>query len=110
MSLPELTAEQRQTALDHARFTRAERAKIAGNLTIGSVTVQHVLERASSPEDKVARGMKAAQLIKALPGVGRSTADRYIEQLGINPVRKRVGGLGQVQRAALLQIASEHGR
>ena len=52
-------------------------------------------------EDAVAKKTKVTQVLKALPGYGPAKVAALIEKLGIDENR-RVGGLGEQQRAKLL--------
>ena len=52
-------------------------------------------------DDDLARKTQAAQVVRALPGVGKARAAAIMERAGI-PAERRVGGLGARQREQLL--------
>jgi ribosomal protein S13 len=64
----------------------------AGTLTLGGVLGRN---------DDLARKTKVAQVVRALPGVGKARAAAVMERAGI-PAERRVGGLGARQREQLL--------
>ncbi|MGH3430331.1 MAG: integration host factor, actinobacterial type [Mycobacteriales bacterium] len=100
MALPTLTAEQRSTALAKAFEVRAARASVLASLKTGEMTMPQVL--ASAKTDPVVGKIRVVQLLKAMPGFGPSRATALMEQAGI-AANRRVAGLGERQRAALLQ-------
>ena len=97
MALPTLSPEQRQEALAKAREARAARAAMLAEVKAGTLTLGGVLGR----DDDLARKTKVAQLVRALPGVGKARAAAVMERAGI-PAERRVGGLGARQREQLL--------
>lgn len=98
--IPELTTEQRRANLEKAMELRQERADIRRKLGDGTYSVNDVL-RLAEAGDQAASGMRAKQLINALPGYGLRRAQSLMKQIGIAD-SKRVGGLGWKQRAALV--------
>src|SRR5712691_10525745 len=103
MALPALSTEQRQEALAKAREARAARSAQLAGLKAGTLTLADVLGR----DDDLARKTKVAQVIRALPGVGKTRAAAIMERAGI-PAQRRVGGRGARQREQLLaQFAGE---
>lgn len=100
MALPTLTPEQRAEALAKAAAARSARARLKAELKDGSVTLAQVLERAKS--DELVAKTKVEAVLVSLPGVGKVRAQQAMEQLGISPTR-RLAGLGDNQRAALLE-------
>lgn len=91
------TPEQRAEALEKARVVRRERAEFlalmkAGELTLADAMVRH--------EDPIVGRIKVSQLLRALPGIGAVRAADKMAEIGIDENR-RVGGLGQHQRAML---------
>ena len=90
MALPALSPEQRQAALQKARAARS--ALLAG-LKAGTLTLADVLGR----DDDLARKAKVAQVVRAVPGVGKARAAAIMERAGI-PAERRIGGLGARQR------------
>jgi hypothetical protein len=97
MALPTLSPEQRQEALAKAREARAARAAMLAEVKAGTLTLGGVLGR----DDDLARKTKVAQVVRALPGVGKARAAAVMERAGI-PAERRVGGLGARQREQLL--------
>lgn len=98
MSLPTLTAEQRTAALAKAAESRRARSAALGDLTSGTLTLAAVL---AGEEDRLQRAF-VRQVLRALPGVGDVTADKALSEIGIDR-KRRVGGLGDRQRAALAE-------
>jgi hypothetical protein len=70
MALPVLSPEQRQEALAKAREARAARSVLLAEVKAGTLTLADVLRR----DDDLARKTKVAQVIRALPGVGKARA------------------------------------
>ena len=97
---PVLTAEQRTQALAKAAEARRARAELKEMLKMGSLTLAELLER--SGDDLHIDKMKVLAVIESLPGVGKVKARRTMEEIGISDTR-RVKGLGQQQRKALLE-------
>ncbi len=98
MALRELSKEERDTARKKALAARIERAELKQSFGEGKTTFAEVMTKAGSSE-AVAR-LKTIELLESLPGVGRVTAGKVLEELGISENR-RIGGLGVKQRAAL---------
>lgn len=97
-TLPPLTPEQREAALQKALVTRQFRAKVKRDIKRGEVTVPNALKMAWQ-EDMLA-GMPVLALLESVPGFGKVRAAQMMERLSIAPTR-RIGGLGSNQRAAL---------
>src|SRR5881392_703862 len=97
---PTLTPEQRQAALDKAAAARRERAELKEKLKMGSVNLRELLDLAANKE--VVAKMKVLAVLESLPGVGKVKARRTMDEIGISETR-RVRGLGDQQRAALLK-------
>lgn len=100
---PALTDEQRQAALRKAAAVRRARAELKERLKMGSLTLAELFERAAT--DDVIGKTKALTIIESLPGVGKIKARRAMADIGIAESR-RVRGLGEQQRAALLATFS----
>jgi DNA uptake protein ComE-like DNA-binding protein len=98
-SPPDLSDEQRASALIKAAAVRAERVALRAKLASGELTLAGALERIES-DDAIAN-IKVLALLESLPGVGKVKARRIMEQLEIAPSR-RMRGLGPRQRTALL--------
>ena len=98
MALPQLTDEQRKTALEKAAQARHERAELRDKIKKGEISLEDVLDS----EDPIASRMKVSALIESLPGYGKAKAAKIMEELGISATR-RVQGLGVRQREQLLE-------
>jgi len=97
---PQLTEEQRKAALEKAAEARRARAELKEKLKMGSLTLKELLDQA--PGDDIVGKMKVVAVLESLPGVGKVKARRTMEEIGISETR-RVRGLGEQQRAALLK-------
>lgn len=100
MAPPKLTAEQRAAALEKAAKARRARAEMKELLKTGSISFPKLLETAES--DELIAGMKVSAVLSSMPGTGKIKAKRLMETLGIADNR-RIRGLGERQRAALLE-------
>ncbi len=100
MAPPKLTAEQRAAALEKAAKARRARAEMKELLKTGSISFPKLLETAAS--DELIAGMKVSAVLSSMPGTGKIKAKRLMETLGIADNR-RIRGLGERQRAALLE-------
>ncbi len=96
---PALTPEQRQAALAKAAEARKARAQVKERLKSGDLTFRAVLELAE--RDELVAGIKVLAILESIPGVGKVTARRTMEEVGIADTR-RIRGLGDQQRRALL--------
>jgi len=104
MPLPNLTEEQRKAALEKAAEARRARAELKQKLKNGTLTLAQVL---SAPPDETTIGkMKVSAVLEALPGVGKVRARKIMEKLDISTSR-RIRGLGDKQKAALLEEFNE---
>jgi guanylate kinase len=97
---PVLTEAERRAALAKARSSRAHRASIKAEVKAGNLTVQQVIELASS--DEAVAKMRVCELLESISGVGKVRAIAILDRLGISRTR-RVMGLGQHQRAVLIK-------
>lgn len=104
MALRELTQEERDTARQKALAARVERAEVKRGFGAGTLSFEQVLAAADSSE-AIAR-LKTIELLESLPGVGRVTATRVLEDLRVS-VNRRLGGLGVKQRKALSEHLAE---
>lgn len=99
MTLPALTMGQRREALGKAQEMRSQRKRIREKLKKGDLTLKEALDRS---DDEVLAKMRVAYLLASLPRVGKTTARKIMEEIGIDDSR-RVQGLGKRQREALLE-------
>lgn len=100
MPAPKMTDEQRAAALERAAEARRVRAEIKQLLKTGSLSLPDVFDRAE--EDDLVAGIKVSALVIAMPHMGKVTAKRLLEDLGIADNR-RLRGLGSRQKEALLK-------
>ena len=98
---PELSPEQRQAALDKAAAARRQRAELKEKLKMGSLTLKELFDQGE--RDEVVGKMKVLAVLESLPGVGKVRARRIMEEVDISEAR-RVRGLGEQQRKALLKL------
>lgn len=105
MALPKLTLEQKKKALQKAQDMRSRRKTIRERLKKGSLTLKQVLDEKN---DEVLGKMRVAYLLASLPRVGKTTARKIMEEIGIDEAR-RVQGLGKRQREALLERLGTRG-
>jgi hypothetical protein len=97
---PALTADQRQAALEKAAEARRVRAELKERLKMGSISLAELFEQAET--DDIIGKLKVLALLESLPGIGKVKARRVMEDIGISESR-RVRGLGEQQRKALLE-------
>lgn len=97
---PQLSDEQRQAALAKAAEVRRARAEMKERLKMGSISLAELLDAAEG--DEVIAKMKVLSVLESLPGVGKVKARRTMDSVGIADSR-RVRGLGEQQRKALLE-------
>jgi len=105
VSLPQLSLGEKKRALQKAQEMRSRRKSIRERLKGGSLGLRDVLENA---EDEVMGRMRVAYLLASLPRIGKTTARKIMEEIGIDESR-RVQGLGKRQREALLERLGSHG-
>ena len=98
---PQLSPDQRQAALDKAAAARRQRAELKDKLKMGSLTLKELFDQ--SERDEVVGKMKVIAVLESLPGVGKVRARRIMEEVDISEAR-RVRGLGEQQRKALLRL------
>lgn len=95
---PQLTPEQRANALAKAAEARSARAEVKNQLKMGTLTLVEALASGSETVGK----LKVVSLLESLPGVGKVKARKIMDEIGIADNR-RVQGLGQQQKQALLE-------
>ncbi len=102
---PPLTAAERSGARDRALVARRTRAEVKAKVRAGYLSFSQVVDIAFTDTEQgraVAR-MTVGELLLALPGVGPTTADRRLVELGINGDR-RLRALGERQRSQLVAV------
>ena len=102
MPLPELSPEARKEALEKAKEARSARAALRAQIKNGERSIADVLKEKDNP---VVDKIKVINLIESLPGYGKAKATKLLAELGISETR-RVKGLGEKQKAALLERLS----
>lgn len=95
-----MTPEQRAQALEKAAMARRKRAEIKQLLKAGSLSFAQLLEEAEA--DPMVAGIKVSAVLASMPRTGKIKSKRLMERLGIAENR-RIRGLGERQRAALLE-------
>ena len=96
--LPVQTPEARAAALEKAKAAGRARADAKAELTAGTLSLAAVV----TGQDSRLQRAYVRQVLEALPGVGKVRAAAVMEELGID-AKRRVSGLGPVQRAALAE-------
>ena len=69
MAIPQLSAEERQAALEKAKAARIKRAQVRDDLKSGKLSLQDVL---AMKDDPIVGRMKVSTLIETLPGYGKA--------------------------------------
>ena len=99
MAIPTLSAEERNKALQKAQQIRSQRMEVRKQLKAGKLTLSAVL---NGTDNEVYAKMRVKYLLESLPQVGKITAQKIMEEIGIDEAR-RVQGLGSRQKAQLLE-------
>lgn len=102
-SLPNLTPEQRATALQKAAETRAKRAEFTSRLRTGETSGAAGLDEALG--DEVLAKTRLTSFLRALPGWGKVSVESFLETNAIADNR-RLGGLGNIQLTAVRDAVS----
>lgn len=98
--LPEMTDEQRAAALERAGLARRMRAEIKALLKTGSLTFSDVLDRAAA--DDLIAGTRVKAIVVSMPGMGKITTKRLLEEIGIADNRT-LRGMTERQTKELLE-------
>lgn len=98
MAIPQLSKEDRAKALAKAQQMRSKRTALRNELKSGKKTVADVLKNRN---DEVIGKMRVKYLLESLPQVGKVTAQKIMDEIGIDENR-RVQGLGERQMKDLL--------
>lgn len=102
MAIPKLSPEERAAALKKAQEIRSKRMEVRKDLKAGKLTLSKILE---DEKNEVYAKMRVKYLLESLPQVGKITAAKIMEEIGIDEAR-RVQGLGARQKAQLLERLS----
>jgi hypothetical protein len=100
---PQLSADQRQAALEKAAAARRVRAELKEKLKMGSTSLQELFDMAD--KDETVGKMKVLAVLESLPGLGKVKARRLLEECEISETR-RIQGLGVNQRRKLFERLS----
>ena len=98
MAIPKLSQKDRTAALKKAQEIRSQRMDARKQLKAGELTLVKVLE---DVDNEIYAKMRVKYLLESLPQVGKITAAKIMEEIGIDESR-RVQGLGARQKAELL--------
>lgn len=99
MAVPQLTMDDRNNALAKAQEMRSKRMALRKQLKSGQIRLDDIL---NDLENEVVSRMRVKYLLESLPQVGKITAKRIMEEVGINESR-RIQGLGVRQKSILLE-------
>ena len=102
MAIPKLSPEERSKALQKAQQVRSQRMQVRKELKAGKLTLADIL---NEPENEIYAKMRVKYLLESLPQVGKITAQKVMQEIGIDESR-RVQGLGSRQKAQLLERLS----
>ena len=95
---PQLSPEQRASALAKAKESRQIRAAVKARIKSGELTVTDVI--AMSKDDEAIAKMRVLELIESIAGVGKIRGKAILEKLDISLTR-RIQGLGRHQLESL---------
>jgi len=98
MGVPKLTADERSGALAKAQEMRSKRMELRKKLKAGEVTLPDLMKQV---DDEVVGRMRVRYLLESLPQVGKITAEKIMQEIGIDESR-RIQGLGNRQMAELM--------
>jgi guanylate kinase len=107
---PQLSADERNAALEKAKHSRQVRSGIKNKVKSGELSLSDVFNQ--SLNDSIVAKMRVADLLAAISGVGKIRASSIMERLSISPTR-RLQGLGKHQVAALISefdVTRERGK
>ena len=95
---PQLSPEQRASALAQAKESRQIRAAVKARIKSGELSVTDVI--AMSKDDEAIAKMRVLELIESIAGVGKIRGKAILEKLDISLTR-RIQGLGRHQLESL---------
>jgi hypothetical protein len=102
MAIPKLSPEERSKALQKAQQIRSQRMEVRKQLKAGKLSLADII---NTPDNEVYAKMRVKYLLESLPQVGKITALKIMEEIGIDEAR-RVQGLGARQKSQLLDRLS----
>ena len=101
MTLTRLSDEARNKGLEKARVVSKRRSEIKGQLKQGKTTIKNLFKDKKLYEEYIS-GMKVLAVVSSLPGNGKMSAIKVLEELHISP-SKKMGGLGKNQKASFFK-------
>ena len=87
--------------LEKARVVRKRRSEIKDQLKQGKTTIRKLFKDKKLYEEYIS-GMKVLAVVSSLPGNGKMSAIKVLEELHISP-NKKMGGLGKNQKASFFK-------
>jgi guanylate kinase len=102
MDAPKLSESERKQYLAAAAAARAERAQLKRDVAAGKAKASAIVAENDDSKTTIGR-MRVAELLRAVPGLGKARVETIMADLGIADNR-RLGGLGKNQRAALADL------
>ncbi|ATW24829.1 integration host factor, actinobacterial type [Candidatus Formimonas warabiya] len=99
MAVPQLTVDERSNALLKAQEMRSKRMELRKKLKSGEIKLTELL---NDLDNEVVARMRVKYLLESLPQVGKITAKKIMEDIGIDESR-RIQGLGHRQKSFLLE-------
>ena len=98
MTVPQLTEDDRNNALAKAQEMRSKRMELRKKLKSGQIKLEDIFE---DMENEVIARMRVKYLLESLPQIGKITAKKIMEEIGIDESR-RIQGLGPRQKKSFL--------
>ncbi|MGI6065363.1 MAG: integration host factor, actinobacterial type [Bacillota bacterium] len=102
MPVPQLSVDERNNALAKAQEMRSKRMEMRKKLKSGEIRLEEVI---NDLDNEVVARMRVKYLLESLPQIGKITAKKIMEEIGIDESR-RVQGLGSRQKVDLLDKLS----
>lgn len=102
---PQMPQVDRQAANRAAVAARRARAEVKQRLRAGELSPLRVLRDAADGSNPAA-SLRVTEFLQTFPAMGEVKALRVLEELQISP-RKRLGGLGRLQRRRLEEFVKE---
>lgn len=102
MPVPQLSVDERNNALAKAQEMRSKRMEMRKKLKSGEIKLEEVI---NDLNNEVIARMRVKYLLESLPQIGKITAKKIMDEIGIDESR-RVQGLGSRQKVDLLDKLS----
>lgn len=102
MAPPKLTEEERALALEKAKAARAARAAVKADLRSGKLRIEDVIDT----DDEALKRMRVRDLLLTVSHMGPIRTQQFMFENRIAESR-RIGGLGHLQKAAILKAFSD---